>query len=232
MRQAARELVGAIVILVAFLAALVWAANIAYGAQPIETQDKIDIEIGTIRGDPFEMILVAEIQAEAGDSCAGQVQHRNNESTRSDTDLVFTSGGVEVAVILGVEAEGFGGGGLGFTANGPVEVHIRLGAEGLWSAGVDLEATCNTPQDTTTTTATATSTTTTQLGPTVTTTTPLATSTTLSEPPSGPVEAGGGSCAGGGCEPIWARVVAVIAAWALVTLLLVAAWRYFFPRGN
>ncbi len=137
--------------------------------------DPIDIEIGTIRGDPFELVFVAGLPAEVGDSCTGQVDARNNESTRDDTDIVLISAGTTVLTIAGVEAEGFGGAGIGFTANGPVGVYIRLGIEGLYSAGVFLEVTCNPPNTTTTVSPTTSSstTTTTSTGP------PLSTSSTV-----------------------------------------------------
>ena len=132
------------------VAVLLWLFVAAANAQPIEPLDVIDVEIGTIAGDPFELVFIAELSAEAGDSCIGQLDARNNESTRDDTSIVLISGGVIVAEFFGVETEGFDGAGLGFTAIGPVEAHVRLGVRGIYSAGILLEVTCNPPVTSTT----------------------------------------------------------------------------------
>ena len=195
-------------------AALAFAAAIGFGVVFMLTgaasaSETIDIEIGVIRGDPGELVLVDNLPAGIGDSCTGQVHSRNNSSMRDDTDFVFISDGTVVLTIAGVEAEGFDGAGIGFTANGPVDVYVRLGARGVFSAGVFLEVTCNPPTTTTTEPPPPAASTTTSIvlpAPTV----PPVTPTTLSPPPVGGIPAGGGACSDGACDPIplW-MVVAV-----------------------
>lgn len=166
-------------------------AGIVLVATAARAQD-VEIEIGLIEGDPFELVFVARLPAGVGDSCTGEADSRNNDSIRKGTDFVFISGGTVVAVIHDVEAEGFGGAGIGFTANGPVDVYVRLGVNGIFSAGVFLEVTCNPPTTTTTTTSESSTTTTTKATPSTSTTVPPATTTT--EPaPIGGVPTGGGA---------------------------------------
>ena len=203
-------IIGLAIALVAFLVLM---AGHAYG-------QTIDIEIGTIRGDPFELVFIRELPAGVGDSCTGQVDARNNESTRDDTDFVFISGGEVVLTIAGVEAVGFDGAGIGFTSNGPIETYIRLGVEGLYSAGVLLEVTCNPPTTTTTTTSIPSSSTTvtTSIPSTSTTSTSTpASTTTLSPPPVGGVDTGAGACADGACDGF---SLSPLATWTLY----IAAW--------
>ena len=170
-------------------------------AQPLEPLD-VDLPITTVlRGPPGSVHLVGTIDARAGDECVAELsEFRNQDSMHPGNDIL-----VGPTTFADVESGTFQAAGLSFTATGPIPVAVRLGADGVFSAGFLLEVTCNPPESITTTTTTTTPpgfTTTTS----VTSTIP-ATTTTLSPPPEGGVPAGGGSEAD---SAVWPWVVASI----------------------
>ena len=157
----------------------------------VRAQD-VELPIDTIyRGDPGEIIHVATIPADPGVECVAVLESRNNESMHPNNDIL-----VGPVTFTNVETGTFAAAGLTFTATGPIDVAVRLGGDGVFSAGFTLEVTCNPPTTTTTETPSTTSTV-----PNVTTTAapPAVTTTTLSPPPVGGIDTGGGACADDSC---------------------------------
>ncbi len=201
------------------------AAAVLYG--PAVWAQDVEIPIDTIlRGDPGDIIPIASIPADAGVECVVVLTFTNpgeEPSIHPGNDilvgpLTFTNveGGLFAAV-----------GHWHLTTTGPIDVAVRLGVDGVFSAGFTLEITCN-PPTTTTTTTPSTPSTTTSPGP-VTTTTPTVTvppvtPTTLSPPPVGPVPAGGGGCADGACDgfslSLWQTWLGIGVLWALLAGLI------------
>ena len=199
----------------------------------VRAQD-VELPIDTIyRGDPGEIIHVATIPADPGVECVAVLESRNNESMHPNNDIL-----VGPVTFTNVETGTFAAAGLTFTATGPIDVAVRLGGDGVFSAGFTLEVTCNPPTTTTappesspstTTTPTPVPSTTTTTGS-VTTSLPSATPTTLSEPPVGGVDTGGGACANHGCGSLSPLVT-----WVLIGVIWVSlaglAWA-FIAGGN
>ena len=165
---------------------LVVLSAVSANAQPIEPLD-VDLPISTtIRGAPGSVHHVGTIDAQAGHVCVAELsEFRNRRSIHPGNDIL--AGPV---VFANVESGTFEAAGISFTATGPIEVSVRLGADAVFSAGFLLEVTCNPP--TTTTTSQPEVTTTSSPTPESSSTT-LGTPTTLSPPPEGGVPAGGGS---------------------------------------
>ncbi len=164
----------------------------AYG-QEIVPQG-VDLPIETVyRGDPGTINHVATIPAEPGLNCVAVLESRNNESEHPNSDIL-----VGPVTFTNVETASFQAAALTFTSTGPIDVAVRLGGDGVFSAGFTLEVTCNPP--TTTTTKALGVTTTTVATSTTPPTTAAMTPPTLSPPPVGGVATGGGSCADGACD--------------------------------
>ncbi len=177
--------------------------------------DTLDVPVDTVyRGDPGDLIHVATIPATPGVECTAVLEGRNNESVHPDSDILVAS-----IVFADVEDGAFSSAGLGFTATGPIPVAVRLGGDGVFSAGFLLEVTCN-PPTTTTTAPEPSETTTTTDGPT--TSTPPATTTT-SPPPEGGVPAGGGSEADRSISS-WVLIPLGVATVLFAGMVTFAAW--------
>ena len=158
----------------------------------------VDIPINTVlHGDPGELIEVAVVQTGPGLDCTGGVDPTNNRSEREDTDVVFVSGNAG-GEVKGVESPNFVGGDFFFVSEGTTTIYVRLGIEGVFSAGFIAMLDCHEHEEETTTTVPDT-TTTTHVDP------PPTTVTTITAPPPGcpqdpttpcgPVDAGGGAMA-------------------------------------
>ena len=198
-------IIGAIVVLVALAA---------------QAQD-VDLPIDTVyRGDPGDIIPVATVPADPGVHCVAELEGHNNRSIHPDSDIL-----VGPVTFTNVENGTFQAAALTFTTTGPINVMVRLGADGVFSAGFTLEVTCNPPESTTTTQPDTTPTTDASTPPTV--TTPPATTTTLSEPPVGGISTGGGACADGACDG-WS--LSPLQTWTLIgvawSLLAGLAWAF------
>lgn len=174
----------------------------------------IEVPIDTVyRGDPGELFHVATIPAVDGDECTAILEGRNNESIHSDSDILVGS-----IVFADVEDGAFSAAGLSFTATGPIPVAVRLGGDGVFSAGFFLEVTCE-PTITTSTTSTT-------VGPSI-APIPTTTSTTLLTNPSVPTPTTpppvGGVPAGGGSEASaynwWPAIVLGTVVWLFVMVL-------------
>ena len=166
---------------------------------PAQAQTTVEIPIETIfRGDPGDLFAIGEAPAPAGTQCVAELEGHNNESTHPDSDIL-----VGPATFTDVENGTFQAAGLTFTSDGVNKVYVRLGGDGVFSAGFLLEVTCNPP---TTTTSIATPPTTTR-SPTTTLVEPPATTappviSTTSPPPVGGIDTGGGACADGACDSL------------------------------
>ena len=198
---------------VAVIVAIVLYAGAAYGTT-------INVPIGIVRGAPGEVFPMGTVPAQPGDQCVAVLEARNNQSIHPDSDIL-----VGPIIFPDVEDGAFQKSGLTFTATGPIHVAVRLGADGVFSAGFHLEVTCNPPETTTTTSTTvppSTTSTTEPTSPSTSTTSPPVSTTTLSPPPSGPVEAGGGSEAGGNVGGV--AVILGVALLVLGAIALVGGW--------
>ena len=203
------------------IAAVVFGFAVGAYGQEIVPQG-VDLPIETVyRGDPGDINHVATIPAEPGLNCVAVLESRNNESEHPNSDIL-----VGPVTFTNVETASFQAAALTFVSTGPIDVAVRLGGDGVFSAGFTLEVTCNPPVTTspsTTSTTSATTVTSTSL-PGVSTTSTL-TPTTLSPPPVGGVPAGGGGCADGGCDGFRltpAQTWSALAAAAAFVLLAVA----------
>ena len=181
--------------------------------------ESVEVPIGVLRGDPGQVFPIATVPANAGNQCVAELEARNNRSIHPDSDVL-----VGPVTFFDVESTAFQAGGLSFTATGDIDIAVRLGADGVFSAGFVLEVTCNPPESTTTSEASSTSSTSTSSPESPTTTT-----TTLSPPPSGPVEAGGGVCAEDQCNEAipWLEIAGIIGLFILFTGLVAATFNYF-----
>ncbi len=189
------------------------------------------ISIDTVhRGDPGELFHEGTITAVVGDECVAVLSTRNPSSLNPDSDIL-----VGPVVFFDVERDNIPRTGTKtFTAAGPIDVFVRLGGDGSFSAGFTLEVTCNPPTTTTpvppspsTTVSVPTTTPPTSQVPVVTTPIPRGVDTGRGAPPEGGVDAGGGSTAPASFDWGWGDYfagfgVAVIAvavaglAWAVV----------------
>ena len=189
--------------------------TIAYGQET-----RLEVDVDTVhKGDPGDLFLEGSYNADAGEECVATLESvTNNDSIHPDNDLI-----VGPVVFTNIESGTFEAAGIAFTADGPGDVMVRLGSDGVFSAGFTLEVTCN---PTTTTTTTASSTTTSSI-PAISTTVPSATPTTLSEPPVGGISTGGGACADGACDgwslSPWQTWILIGVAWSLLAGL---AWAF------
>lgn len=122
------------------------------GAAPAAAQDTvIEIPIDTVvRGAPGSehLLITATVDpADVGAECSVVVEGVNNESVHPGTDLIVRSGTSEV-VASDVErapnavTEATGTLVLGST----VDVFVRLGADGVFSGGLVVTATCGPPE--------------------------------------------------------------------------------------
>ena len=184
----------------------------------------VELPIDTIyRGNPGDLFPVATIPADPGIECVAVLESRNNESMHPNSDIL-----VGPVTFTDVETGSFAAAGLAFTTTGPIDVAVRLGGDGVFSAGFTLEVTCNPPTTTTTTGTEPPGSTTTTMGVTSTTgstgTAPPATTTTTPPPING-VDTGGGACADGACDVFswgWGTVFLISGSWAAGTGLVVA----------
>ncbi len=196
------------------------AAIVAADAQEVVPLG-VDLPIETVyRGQPGDINPVATIPAEPGAECVAVLESRNNESEHPNSDIL-----VGPVTFTNVETASFQAAALTFISTGPIDVAVRLGGDGVFSAGFTLEVTCNPPTTTTSTSVApdpSPSSTTTSTTPSVTTpTTPLpAPPTTLSPPPVGGVQTGGGACHGGACDgfslPPWQTWLGIGVVWFLL----------------
>lgn len=212
-------------------------ALIAAALQPMT----ITIPITTVlRGEPGTLFLVGEAPAPAGAECVAELEGRNNKSTHPDSDIL-----VGPVTFTDVENGTFQAAGLTFISDGTNRVYVRLGADGVFSAGFLLEVTCNPPTTTTTTTEPIASTSSTTTTPTpqpptttttavfVTTSMPSVTTTpsTLSPPPEGGIETGGGACDDGACDGSLSPLLTWIGIGAVWFALSGLAWAAIaYPR--
>ena len=163
-------------------------------------ETRLEVDVDTIhKGDPGDLFFEGSYDAIAGEECIATLESvTNNESIHPGNDLI-----VGPVTFTNIESGTFEAAGLTFTATGPGDVMVRLGIDGVFSAGFTLEVTCNPP--TTSSTKPDTPPTTTVVTSTVATSTtqsppPSATSPTLSPPPVGGVDTGFGFCADGACD--------------------------------
>ena len=184
------------VVMVATLVAALFVAIPALADDPVS----VDIPINTVfHGDPGELFLVATVPTGSGLDCTGAVVPANNESEHDNSDIVFVSGDAG-GTIFDVEVPTFVGQMIFFTSEGSTLIYVRLGDDGVFSAGFIAMLDCHEPPEETTTTITTTTTV-----PDTTTTTHVDTPTTITAPPPGcpqdpttpcgPVDAGGGAMA-------------------------------------
>ncbi len=179
-------------------AALLIAAVLLYAAAAEAQETRLEVDVDTVhRGDPGDLFFEGSYDAVAGEECVAILESvENNESIHPGNDLI-----VGPVTFTNIESGTFEAAGLAFTATGPGDVMVRLGGDGVFSAGFTLEVTCNPPTTTTPTSQAppASSTTSTTVSGTS-TSAPAAPSTTLSPPPVGGVDTGGGACADGACD--------------------------------
>ncbi len=191
-------------------------------AQPIEPLD-VDLPITTvIGGAPGSVHHIGTVNAVAGQACVAVLTFGNDPdeepSIHPGNDIL-----VGPVVFTNVENGTFEAASLSFTAVGPVEVAVRLGPRGIFSAGFLLEVTCNPPSSITTTSMTAPPPDAGSPGTTSTTGPTPAPSTTLSPPPHGGIPAGGGSeadswTAANGMPWPWYWKVGAFALWGVAAL--------------
>ena len=176
--------------------------------------ETVDVPIDTVyRGDPGDTFPIVTVPATPGDECTAVLEGRNNASVHPDSDILVAS-----IVFADVEDGAFSSAGLSFTATGPIPVAVRLGGDGVFSAGFFLEVTCE-PTITTSTTSTT-------VGPSI-APIPTTTSTTLLTNPSVPTPTTpppvGGVPAGGGSEASaynwWPAIVLGTVVWLFVMVL-------------
>lgn len=201
-------------LLIALIATVTMIATAAW------SQTAVEIPIETIfRGDPGDLFTVGEAPAPAGAQCAAELTFGNNPgdepSTHPNNDIL-----VGPVTFTNVENGTFQAAGLTFISDGTNQVYVRLGGDGVFSAGFTLEVTCNPPKQPDTTTTTSVPTITTTSAPESSTTTTTANgppvSTTTSPPPVGGIDTGGGACADGACD----GSLSPLTTW----LLIGAAW--------
>ncbi len=204
-------------LLIALIAAAILYAPAVWGQET-----RLEVDVDTVhKGDPGDLFFEGSYDAVAGEECVAILESvTNNDSVHPGNDLI-----VGPVTFTNIESGTFEAAGLSFVADGPGDVMVRLGADGVFSAGFTLEVTCSPP--TTTTTVGATSTTTTTTAPSTTTSTPPATPTTLSPPPVGGVDTGYGSCADGACDGFslspWQTWAGIGVVWVLLAGLYWAA---------
>ncbi len=201
------------------------AAAVLYG--PAVWAQDVELPIDTIIKDtPGSVHHIATIDAAAGKECVAELTFENDPHEEPSIHL-----GNDILVgpvtFTNVESGAFQAAGLTFTTTGPIDVAVRLGADGVFSGGITLEVTCNPPTTITTTTTAGESSTTTPTSPettATTTTTPPVTTTTLSPPPVGGVATGGGGCADGACDGFslspWQTWLGIGAVWFLLAGLV------------
>ncbi len=206
------------------IAAVVFGFAVGAYGQEIVPQG-VDLPIETIyRGQPGDINPVATIPAEPGLQCVAVLESRNNESEHPNSDIL-----VGPVTFTNVETASFQAAALTFISTGPIDVAVRLGGDGVFSAGFTLEVTCNPPTTTTpspsttrSTTPSSSTTSTSVVDSVPPTTSPLAPPTTLSPPPVGGVDTGYGSCANGACDGFSLSPLATwtlyITAWLLASI--------------
>ena len=191
-------------------------ASIAYGQEAVS----VDIPIGTLRGDPGDLILVATVETGPGLDCIGGVVPVNNMSNHDNSDVAFVSGNAG-GMIFDVEVPTFDPNQkIAFVSEGPTLIYFRIGDDGVISAGFVAMLDCHEPPETTTTTTSplpdeTTTTTTEPPGP--------APTTTTTEPaPVGGVPAGGGAMAAvSGQDPL---ILLAFGAVLLTVGVLMSLW--------
>lgn len=164
----------------------------------------VDVAIDTYHGNPGDLILVATVDTGPGLECKGGVDPVNNSSEHDNSDVVFESGNAG-GTIFDFEVPTFVGQDIFFVTEGPTKIYVRIGDDGVISAGFVAMLDCHEPEEETTTTTTVAVETTTTTVPVPDTTTPPTTATTITAPPPGcpqdpttpcgPVDAGGGAMA-------------------------------------
>ena len=207
-------------LLIALIAAAILYAPAVWGQD-----SRLEVDVDTVhKGDPGDLFFEGSYDAVAGEECVATLEKvTNNESIHPGNDLI-----VGPVVFTNIESGTFEAAGLSFVADGPGDVMVRLGIDGVFSAGFTLEVTCNPPTTTTTSTTTISSSTTSlPTAPTPTSTVPSVTPTTLSPPPVGGVDTGYGSCADGACDGFslspWQTWAGIGVVWALLAGLYWAA---------
>ena len=159
-----------------------------------------EIPIETVhKGVPGELFHEGTIPVEPGAACIAELTFENDPGEEPSIHL-----GNDILVgpvtFTNVENGMFEAAALPFISDGVNEVMVRLGIDGVFSAGFTLEVTCNPPSTSTSTTSALTSTTTANPDTSSSTTIANPSSTTLSPPPVGGVDTGFGSCADGACD--------------------------------
>ncbi len=201
------------------------AAAVLYGPAVWAQETRLEVDVDTIhRGDPGDLFFEGSYDAVAGEECVASLESvTNNESNHPGNDLI-----VGPVTFTNIESGTFEAAGLAFTADGPGDVMVRLGVDGVFSAGFTLEVTCN-PEPPTNITTTSTTAPEPPVGSpgTTSTTGPIpAPPTTLSPPPVGGVDTGYGSCADGACDGFslspWQTWLGIGVVWFLLMLLALA----------
>ncbi len=176
----------------AFLA--IWLSLVVVAFANAEDVVSVDIPINTIlRGDPGELFLVATVETGPGLECQGGVDPNNNKSEHPNSDIVFVSGETG-GTIFNVEVSTFVGQDIFFVSEGPTLIYVRIGDDGVFSAGFIAMLDCHEHEEPTTTTTTLPP----EEPPSVTTTTttqpPTGSTTTTTEPaPINGIDTGGGA---------------------------------------
>ncbi len=180
----------------------------------------VDVPINTVfRGDPGDLFLVATVPTGPGLDCQGGVDPSNNESEHVNSDIVFVSGDAG-GTIFNVEVPTFVGQDIFFVSEGPTLIYVRLGDDGVFSAGFVAMLDCHEHEETTTTTVPDTTTTT--EAPPVTAPPPGCPQDPTT--PCGPVEAGGGATAPSDWTGV-ALMVGGVLALLLAGAAAVRGWR-------
>ncbi len=179
------------ILITAFLT--VWLVLVAQAFSNANDVVSVDISIDTVlRGDPGDLFLVATVETGPGLDCKGGVDPINNKSEHDNSDIVFVSGAAG-GTVFDVEVPTFVGQDIFFVSEGPTLIYVRIGNDGVFSAGFIAMLDCHESEETTTTTTTTLPP---EEPPVVTTTTqpPTGTTTTTTEPPPiNGIDTGGGA---------------------------------------
>ena len=195
-----------------------------------QTTETIEITVGGVNrfpeGEVREITSVDVPEGLIGATCSGTATTQNNASEHPNNDFILASGATTAAILDWEREAGATTSMTGtLTLGTTISVSLRMGAAGVSSGGVAIVLSCAQPEpppEETTTTVTQppeppeeTTTTVTQPPE------PPEETTTTEPPPTGGIEAGGGSTAGGASPAApWVGVGALLLAGALALVAL------------
>jgi len=192
-------------------AAVVTVLAVAIPFAVAEDVISVDVAIETYRGDPGDLILVATVETGPGLNCTGGVDPVNNSSEHDNSDVVFVSGNAG-GTVFDFEVPTFVGQEIFFVSEGPTLIYVRIGDDGVISAGFVATLDCHEPASTTH----------------VDTPTTLTVPPTTEPPPVGGVPAGGGSMATAplmGSGPLFVAAGFLLTGAGVLTVVAVRARR-------